>query len=76
VLQHILGVTALLKNYTYFPIHRTLGIIVSNLARFLAVFGLILGKFDKRIVIGSGVVAFLLLVWSVRKGLRSGEKKE
>ena len=42
LLQHVGGVTTLLKGISFNPIHRKFGVVVSSLGKFLAVGGMII----------------------------------
>lgn len=67
LIQHIGGVTTLLKGQKSNPQHRKFAVLVTNFGRLLAIFGMILGGFDQRIIIGSSIFAVILLVGSVYK---------
>ena len=65
IIQHIGGVTTLLKGLRFNPSHRKFAIIVANLGRFLVVFGLILAKKEQTIIIGAAAIASILFVITV-----------
>ncbi len=67
VIQHIGGVSTLLKGIKYNPTHRKLGYVVSNLGRFIAVGGQIIAKADKTLLYASVAITVFLFVASTYK---------
>jgi hypothetical protein len=67
LIQHVGGVSTLLKGKKSNPAHRMLGFYVSNFGRILTVFGFVIAKVDQNIIYGSGAITLLLLVASTYK---------
>lgn len=62
IIQHIGGVTTLLKGIKFNPQHRMFGYYVSNTGRIIAVVGSIIGEADQNIIyVSAGIAAFLLI---------------
>lgn len=77
IIQHIGGVSTLLKGINYNPQHRKFAVVVSNFARILGLFGLILAGEEKNTILLVGAIDALLLVGSVYKVfIAGGESKK
>lgn len=63
IVQHLGGVTSLLKGIHKNPVHRKFGFVVSNFARIVSVFGFLLVK-KENIANYLGVATVVLLVIS------------
>lgn len=74
LVQHVGGVLTLIKGMSSNPAHRKFGIIVSNMGRIIAVFGLILAQQDQRLIIGAATLAFLMFILTVKKLFSSKPK--
>lgn len=58
------------------PLHRKFGLVVSNLGRIIAIFGLILAKQRQEFIIGAIVLAVVLLIASILKASKVPTPKE
>lgn len=67
VIQHIGGVSTLLKGIKFNSSHRKLGYVVSNLGRFIAIGGQIIGNADKNIIYVSVAITVILFFGSTYK---------
>lgn len=76
IIQHIGGVSTLLKGVKYNPAHRLMGFYVSNFGRTLAFFGFVIANVDKWIIYTSGAITLLLLVASTYKVFFASKKPE
>lgn len=65
VVQHIGGVSTYLQGIKYDPAHRKFAVVVTNMGRFIAVFGLVIAGAEEMYVYGSGALAVVLLIASV-----------
>ena len=65
IIQHIGGVTTLLKGMRFNPSHRKFAIIVADLGRILVVFGFILAGAEQYIIMGSGAIASVLIIITI-----------
>lgn len=67
VIQHIGGVSTLLKGMKFNSSHRKLGYVVSNLGRFIAIGGQIIGHADTTIIYASVAISVILFLGSTYK---------
>lgn len=72
VIQHVGGVSTLLKGIKYNSSHRKLGYVVSNLGRFIAIGGQIIGNANKNILYFSIGLTVLLFIGSTYKVFFAG----
>ncbi len=75
ILQHIGGVSTLLKGQKFNPGHRLFGFYVSNFGRILAFFGFVIAKAEEWVIISSGVITLVLLIASTYKVFFTKKKK-
>ena len=73
VIQHVGGVSTLLKGIKYNSSHRKLGYVVSNLGRFIAIGGQIIGNADKNIIYASVAITVILFLGSTYKVFFAGK---
>lgn len=76
VLQHVGGVTTLLKGIKYNPQHRMFGFYVANIGRIIAVVGSIIGGAEKWVIYVSGGLTVLLLIASTYKVFFASKKPD
>jgi len=67
LIQHFYGVYILLNSQTFSPNHRKFAVVVTNLGRFVTIFGLILCGRDQIYIIGGGVLSVIMLVATIQK---------
>lgn len=75
-LQHVGGVTTLLKGIKYNPQHRLFGFYVANMGRIIAVVGSIIGGAEQWVVYVSGGLTVLLLIGSTYKVFFASKKPD
>jgi hypothetical protein len=66
-LQHVGGVTILLKGISYNPNHRKFGVAVSSLGKFLAIGGMIISGWSQEIIIASTILTILITIFATYK---------
>ncbi len=74
VIQHIGGVTTLLKGIKFNPQHRVFGFYVSNLGRIIAFFGFVIAGAEQWIIYSSGALTAILLLGSTYKVFFASKK--
>lgn len=75
-LQHVGGVTTLLKGIKYNPQHRIFGFYVANMGRIIAVVGSIIGGAEQWVIYVSGGLTVLLLIGSTYKVFFASKKPD
>ena len=64
-IQHMGGTITLLQNKTHNANHRKFSVIVSNMGRMVSIGGMLYGGVQQQYIVGSCVLALILLVASV-----------
>lgn len=75
-LQHLGGVTTLLKGIKYNPQHRMFGFYVANMGRIISVVGSIIGGAEQWVIYVSGGLTVLLLIGSTYKVFFASKKPD
>lgn len=75
-LQHVGGVTTLLKGIKYNPQHRMFGFYVANMGRIIAVVGSIIGGAEQWVIYVSAGLTLLLLIASTYKVFFASKKPD